>query len=111
MKWIDIHRCMPPIDAHYDSITSAYQSGRVHVKTSEGKEFVASLQLYGDSIRGWNSDWWLDGLLSSGENVEDVVCWRPYDLHYSDMAQTFEEIREAQRVYDEYKAERNKEQP
>ena len=109
-KWIDVHRCMPPIDRHYDYITSAYQSGVVYVKTRDGKELKASLQLYGDSLRGWSSEWWLDGLLSSGESVENVVCWRPYNFYIedNDMPQTFKEIIKAQKEYDEYKAKRER---
>ncbi len=93
-EWIDVRRCMPPVDQHYEIVTSAYQSGRVAVKTRDGKQFAASLQLYGNSIDGWKSEWWLDGLLSSGESIEDVICWRPLDI-YDDgnFYQTFEEIR------------------
>ena len=91
-NWISVRRCMPTIDRYYEIVTSAYQSGRVHVKTKDGEELIASLQLYGNSIDGWKSEWWLDGLLSSNKSIEGVICWRPYDVYDSDFYQTFEEI-------------------
>ena len=102
-KWISVRRFMPPMRRHYCCVTSAYQSEVVRVKTQDGTEFNASLQLYGNNIRGWASEWWKDGLLSDRTKIEDVVCWQTIGFQEDDStAQTFEEALEGITEYRQY---------
>ena len=78
--WMPIDHGMPDI-IEYCLVTSGYQSKVVRVKLRDGTEYDAALQLYGSSLRGWNSEWWERGMLSSKIMIDgdNVICWRELD--------------------------------
>ena len=89
----------------YCCVTGGYQSKVVEVKTLDGTEYHAGLQLYGNNIHGWKSEWWKNGMLSDRTKIENVICWRDAEIkEYDSTAQTFgETIKEH-----EYAEEREK---
>lgn len=109
-KWISIHRYMPPMHRQYCGVTSAYQSHLVKVKTLDGDEFNATLQLYGNNLDGWKSEWWNDGRLSDRTKIESVVCWREVGIQeiYGDAVQTFEEVIETHEYWIEMDKKKKK---
>lgn len=111
-KWVSIYHEMPPMIRLYCGVTSGYQSEVVRVKTLDGIEYHAALQLYGNNIRGWNSEWWKNGMLSDRTKIENVICWQSIELQESDyFPQTFEETikthEDEERRWKEYEANKS----
>ena len=106
-KWISIHRIMPPMTRQYCCVTSGYQSEVVRVKTLDGQEYNAGLQLYGNNINGWKSEWWKNGMLSDRTKIENVICWQTIGLQEEDsISQTFEDAIKEHEYWEEMERKR-----
>lgn len=111
-KWVSVYHDMPPMIRLYCGVTSGYQSEVVRVKTLDGKEYDAGLQLYGNNIRGWNSEWWKNGMLSDRAKIENVICWQSIEPQEGDyFPQTFEEAIKTYEDEEEREKERKKKNP